>query len=60
MLLNTEGGNNTNISIGFHIPELQQSRPQYGVITVFRNNICGEIVWMDFDENLGMQALLPS
>ena len=30
------------ISIGLHIPELQQSRPQYGEITVF-GLICGKL-----------------
>ena len=34
----------TNISIGFHIPELQQSRPQYGEITVFWMNLWGNCV----------------
>ena len=33
----------TNISIGFHIPELLQSRPQYGENTVFWMNLCGEL-----------------
>ena len=41
----------TNISIGFHIPELQQSRPQYGEITVFWMNLWGNCVdgiWWKF------------
>ena len=46
----------TNLSKGFHIPELQQSRPQYGVNTVFWMNLWGICV----DGNLGIHALLLS
>ena len=31
-----------NISIGFHIPELQQSWPHYGEITVFLDESVGK------------------
>ena len=34
----------TNISIGFFLPELQQSRPQYGEITVFLDESVGNCV----------------
>ena len=38
----------TNISIGFHIPGLAQSRLQYGEITVFWMNLwgnCVDVIW---------------
>ena len=49
----------TNISMRFHLLELRQSWSQYGENIVFWINLW-EIVWMEVDENLGIQTLLPS